>query len=134
MYSDFQLADYELQRRAAMQNIGAALMLGGVIFGALAFFHLAPAWLTVIVLLAVLAYGIIYPVRWRREHHPFRTEAREQRYSLALMLGRSVMFVSLVVAACCYSMEGPGPQHTLDVMIALVFTSATFPITLSYKP
>jgi hypothetical protein len=134
MYSDFELADYEVQRRAAMQNIGAALMLGGVVFAALAYFHLAPAWLTLVVLLAVLAYGIIYPVRWRREHHPFRTEAREQRYSLALMLCRPVMFVSLVVAACCYSMEGVGAQHTLDVMIALVFASATFPVTLSYKP
>jgi hypothetical protein len=133
MHSDFELADYEVQRRAAMQNIGAALMLGGVVFAGLAFFHLAPAWLTLIVLLAVLAYGIIYPVRWRRKHHPFRTEAREQRYSMALMLCRPVMFVSAVVAACCYAMAGVGPQHTLNVMIAFIFISATFPITLSYK-
>jgi hypothetical protein len=133
MHSDFELAEYEVQRRAAMQNIGAALMLGGVAFAALAFFHLAPAWMTVIVLLAVLAYGIIYPVRWRRMHHPFRTEPREQRYSMALMLCRPVMFVSAVVAACCYAMEGVGPQHTLNVMIALVFISATFPVTLNYK-
>ncbi len=133
MHIDFELADYDVQRRAAMQNIGASLMLGGVIFAALAFFHLAPPWLTLVVFLAVLAYGIIYPIRWRRRHHPLRTDPREQRYSMVLMVCRSVTFVSAVVAACCYSIDTVGAQRTMDVMIAAVFISATYPIAVSYK-
>lgn len=133
MHLDFELTDYNMQRRAAMQNVGASLMLGGVIFAALAFFHLAPPWLTLTVFLLVLAYGIIYPIRWRRSHHPLRTDPREQRYSMVLMFCRPVMFVSAVVAALCYPMEGAGAERVMNVMIAVVVLSATYPIAVNYK-
>ncbi len=134
MLSDFQLAEYEREHRAAMQKVGACLLLGGVAFGGLVALHLAPAWLVLVVLLLVLAYGVIYPVRWRREHHPFRLEARERRYSMALLLGRSVGFASLMVAASCWDMSGAGPHHAAIVTTALTFLSFTFPIFMDYKP
>jgi uncharacterized membrane protein len=55
-----------------------------------------PLQMLAIVVAVAVGAGVVYPLWWRSEHHPYREDAREKRTRLIAVTCRTAAFISLV--------------------------------------
>jgi hypothetical protein len=97
MMPDAGIAEYRRAAQKAKTRVSLPLLVLGVFFFACESLRLPVPWWAVLgLLLSALGGGVIFPVVYRRRHHPMRLDARERRYTLAQLIGRSVGFVGIV--------------------------------------
>jgi hypothetical protein len=133
MQSDFELLEYARARRAALQKSGAILLVLGMALVAAIQLKVVSAWMVAATLVAVLVFGILRPIYWRRKHHPFRAETKEKRFTLALMLGCNLGYLCIVAAAVLWGIDGYR-AYMLARLLALIGIGAfCTPIFFSYK-
>jgi hypothetical protein len=81
-----------------------------------------------------IALGFIYPVLWRRKHHPLRNDPREKRLTLVQLLSRPVGFLLLVGGFVSLGDKAASGSSASLIMVIFGVGIASLPIFFKYKP
>jgi hypothetical protein len=96
--------------------------------------HLTVPWWAVLgLLLAALGGGIIYPVLYRRKHHPMRADAHERRYTLVQLVGRTLGFIGIVGGLLALNMGTERAVAVAPFLVILGVMCASASIFFRYE-
>ena len=90
------LDQYARDRRRLNTRLGLFLVALIPLPAILLHARFEPLQMLAIVVAVAVGAGIVYPLWWRSEHHPYREDAREKRTRLIAVTCRTAAFISLV--------------------------------------
>jgi dipeptide/tripeptide permease len=129
-----EMEDYRREAQKAKVRVSGPLLVAGIAFLLFTSLHLTVPWWAVLALLgAALGGGIIYPVVYRRRHHPNRADRQERRYTLVQLVGRTLGFIGIVAGLLALNL---GTETATAIapylgIIGVIFASAS--IFFRYK-
>jgi uncharacterized membrane protein len=90
------LDQYARERRRLNTRLGLFLVALIPLPAILLHARFEPLQMLAIVVAVAVGAGIVYPLWWRSEHHPYREDAREKRTRLIAVTCRTAALISLV--------------------------------------